>query len=284
MYMQNTAKKKAILVVSFGSTYEETMKRNIESTENKIRSAFPGYDVFRAFTSRMVIRRLAERDGIQVDTEKQALERLQAAGYQEVYVQPLHIVAGEEYDKVKRIVAAYAHAKEKAFERIAIGRPLLYYMGQEEQPDDYLAVIEAIQTQLAKLDSSEAVVFMGHGGVHPANAAYAVLQMKLEQAGFAHIYVYTVEGFPSFESVLGKLQQRKVRKVKLIPFMLVAGDHANNDMASDEPDSAKSQLLEAGFEVETQLAGLGENTAIQDIYLQHLKDAIEHPGHKCHKK
>ncbi|WP_312334617.1 sirohydrochlorin cobaltochelatase [Anaerospora hongkongensis] len=282
--MQNTAKKKAILVVSFGSTYEETMKRNIESTENKIRSAFPGYDVFRAFTSRMVIRRLAERDGIQVDTEKQALERLQAAGYQEVYVQPLHIVAGEEYDKVKRIVAAYAHAKEKAFERIAIGRPLLYYMGQEEQPDDYLAVIEAIQTQLAKLDSSEAVVFMGHGGVHPANAAYAVLQMKLEQAGFAHIYVYTVEGFPSFESVLGKLQQRKVRKVKLIPFMLVAGDHANNDMASDEPDSAKSQLLEAGFEVETQLAGLGENTAIQDIYLQHLKDAIEHPGHKCHKK
>ncbi|WP_333595200.1 sirohydrochlorin cobaltochelatase, partial [Anaerospora hongkongensis] len=102
--MQNTAKKKAILVVSFGSTYEETMKRNIESTENKIRSAFPGYDVFRAFTSRMVIRRLAERDGIQVDTEKQALERLQADGYQEVYVQPLHIVAGEEYEKVKRIV------------------------------------------------------------------------------------------------------------------------------------------------------------------------------------
>lgn len=282
--MQNTAKKKAILVVSFGSTYEETMKRNIESTENKIRSAFPGYDVFRAFTSRMVIRRLAERDGIQVDTEKQALERLQADGYQEVYVQPLHIVAGEEYEKVKRIVDAYAHAKEKAFERIAIGRPLLYYMGQEEQPDDYLAVIEAIKSQLVKPDNSEALVFMGHGGVHPANAAYAVLQMKLEQAGFGHSYVYTVEGFPSFESVLEKLQKQKVRKVKLMPFMLVAGDHANNDMAGDEPDSAKSQLLEAGFEVETQLAGLGENTAIQDIYLQHLKDAIEHPGHKCHKK
>ncbi|TCL36566.1 sirohydrochlorin cobaltochelatase [Anaerospora hongkongensis] len=282
--MHNTAKKKAILVVSFGSTYEETRKKNIESTENKIRSAFPGYDVFRAFTSRMVIRRLAERDGLQVDTEKQALERLQAAGYQEVYVQPLHIVAGEEYDKVKRIVAAYAHAKEKAFERIAIGRPLLYYMGQEEQPDDYLAVIEAVKSQLGKPDNSEALVFMGHGGVHPANAAYAVLQMKLEQAGFAHSYVYTVEGFPSFESVREKLQKQKVRKVKLMPFMLVAGDHANNDMAGDEPDSAKSQLLAAGFEVETQLTGLGENAAIQELYVQHLKDAIAHPGHKCHQK
>ncbi|WP_312423424.1 sirohydrochlorin cobaltochelatase [Anaerospora hongkongensis] len=282
--MHNTAKKKAILVVSFGSTYEETRKKNIESTENKIRSAFPGYDVFRAFTSRMVIRRLAERDGLQVDTEKQAFERLQAAGYQEVYVQPLHIVAGEEYDKVKRIVAAYAHAKEKAFERIAIGRPLLYYMGQEEQPDDYLAVIEAVKSQLGKPDNSEAVVFMGHGGVHPANAAYAVLQMKLEQAGFGHSYVYTVEGFPSFESVLEKLQKQQVRQVKLMPFMLVAGDHANNDMAGDEPNSAKSQLLAAGFEVEVQLAGLGENAAIQELYVQHLKDAIAHPGHKCHKR
>lgn len=282
--MQNTDKKKAILVVSFGSTYEETRKKNIESTENKIRSAFPGYDVFRAFTSRMVIRRLAERDGIRVDTEKQALERLQAAGYQEVYVQPLHIVAGEEYEKVKRIVAAYAHAKEKAFERIAIGRPLLYYMGQEEQPDDYLAVIEAIKSQLVKPDNSKAIVFMGHGGVHPANAAYAVLQMKLEQAGFGHSYVYTVEGFPSFESVVEKLQKQQVRKVKLMPFMLVAGDHANNDMAGDEPDSAKSQLLAAGFEVAAQLAGLGENAAIQELYVQHLKDAIAHLGHKCHKK
>lgn len=280
--MQSSDKKKAIVVVSFGSTYEETVKKSIESTENKIRVAFPGYDVFRAFTSRMVIRRLSER-GIQVDTEKQAIERLQAAGYQEVYVQPLHIVAGEEFDKVKRIVIEYAHAQEKAFERIAIGRPLLFYMGQEEQPDDYLTVIDAVKSQLAKLEKDQAVVFMGHGGVHPANAAYAVLQMKLEQAGFEHAYVYTVEGFPSLNSVLEKLQKQQVRKVALLPFMLVAGDHAQNDMAGDEPDSAKSQLLTAGFEVEAYLCGLGENAAIQDIYVQHLKDAM-HPGHTCRKK
>ncbi|MDF2928077.1 MAG: Sirohydrochlorin cobaltochelatase [Anaerospora sp.] len=281
--MQSSDKKKAILVVSFGSTYEETVKKSIESTENKIRTAFPGYDVFRAFTSRMVIRRLSER-GIQVDTEKQAIERLQAAGYQEVYVQPLHIVAGEEYDKVKRIVVEYAHAKEKAFERIAIGRPLLFYMGQEEQPDDYLTVIDAVKIQLAKQEKDQAVVFMGHGGVHPANAAYAVLQMKLEQAGFEHAYVYTVEGFPSLDSVLEKLQKQQMRKAALLPFMLVAGDHAQNDMAGDEPDSAKSQLLAAGFEVEAHLCGLGENAAIQDIYVQHLRDAMQQPGHKCHKK
>lgn len=262
--MQSSDKKKAIVVVSFGSTYEETVKKSIESTENKIRTAFPGYDVFRAFTSRMVIRRLSER-GIQVDTEKQAIERLQAAGYQEVYVQPLHIVAGEEYDKVKRSVVEYAHAKEKAFERIAIGRPLLFYMGQEEQPDDYLTVIDAVKSQLAKLEKDQAIVCMGHGGVHPANAAYAVLQMKLEQAGFEHAYVYTVEGFPSLDSVLEKLQKQQVRKVALLPFMLVAGDHAQNDMAGDEPDSAKFQLLTAGFEVEAYLCGLGEHAAIQDI-------------------
>ncbi|WP_312516400.1 sirohydrochlorin cobaltochelatase [Anaerospora sp.] len=281
--MQSSDKKKAIVVVSFGSTYEETVKKSIESTENKIRTAFPGYDVFRAFTSRMVIRRLSER-GIQVDTEKQAIERLQAEGYQEVYVQPLHIVAGEEYDKVKKIVVEYAHAKDKAFERIVIGRPLLFYMGQEEKPDDYLIVIDAVKNQLAKLEKDQAIVFMGHGGVHPANAAYAVLQMKLEQAGLEHAYVYTVEGFPSLDNVLEKLQKQQVRKVALLPFMLVAGDHAQNDMAGDEPDSAKSQLLAAGFEVEAYLYGLGENAAIQDIYVQHLRDAMQQPGHKCHKK
>jgi sirohydrochlorin cobaltochelatase len=108
--------------------------------------------------------------------------------------------------------------------------------------------------------------------------------MKLEQAGFEHAYVYTVEGFPSLDSVLEKLRKQQVRKVALLPFMLVAGDHAQNDMAGDEPDSAKSQLLTAGFEVESHLCGLGENAAIQDIYVQHLKDAMQHPGHKCHKK
>lgn len=272
--------KKAILVVSFGTTYADTRKACIESVENKLADAFPGYTVRRAFTSRMVMRRLAERDGIVVDNERQALDRLLAEGYTEVYVQSLHIVAGAEYEKVRRIVSEYAHARK--FQRLTMGRPLLYYMGQEEQPDDYAAAISAVEP----LDTAddEAIVFMGHGGVHPANAAYAVLQMKLQEAGKNNVFIYTVEGFPSLERIMEQLRERAIKKVRLQPFMLVAGDHAVNDMAGDEEDSAVSILTAAGFAVTVSLNGLGENPAIQDIYVSHLQDAMDKPaGHGCKK-
>ncbi len=272
--------KKAILVVSFGTTYQDGLKLNIESVENKIRTTFLDYEVRRAFTSRIVIKRLSTRDGIQIDTEIEALQRLEDEGYKEVYIQPLHVVGGEEYDKIKRIVVQYAHRKEKAFEKIVIGRPLLYYTGQEEKPDDYLTAIHALKDQLPKVESHEAIVLMGHGGVHPANTAYAALQMKMEEAGLENVFIYTVEGFPAIESVIAKLKKRNIKKVNLMPFMLVAGDHVNNDMAGDEEDSAKSLLLAAGLEVDVYLNGLGENTRIQEIYVQHLKDSMaQKTGH-----
>ncbi|QJW44859.1 sirohydrochlorin cobaltochelatase [bacterium BFN5] len=271
--------KKAILVVSFGTTYLETLRLTIESIENKIKDRFPEYEVRRAFTSRFVIKKLASRDGIQIDTEQQALEKLHAEGYSEVYIQPLHVVAGEEYDKVKRLVAHYAHAD--LFDRLKLGRPLLYYMGQEDQPDDYLAAVQAVTAELPKLGNEDAVVFMGHGGHHPANAAYAALQLKFEQAGFHRTFVYTVEGFPALEHVIEKLNSNQVKKVLLIPFMLVAGDHVQNDMAGPDDDSAKSQLQKAGLHVEVYLRGLGENSLIQELYVQHLQDTISQPsGHK----
>ncbi|SMD10050.1 sirohydrochlorin cobaltochelatase [Sporomusa malonica] len=277
--------KKAIVVVSFGTSYPETLKLNIESVEKLIHKAFPDYEVRRAFTSRTVIKRLAERDGLQIDNEIQALERLHAEGYQEVYVQPLHIVPGAEYDKIKVLVAHYAHAKEKAFEKIRLGRPLLYSMGQDGHPDDYEIAIKALATQLPEAQPASAVVLMGHGGMHPANAAYAALQLKLEDAGFDNVFIYTVEGYPSLNRIIDKLKQKQVQKVTLMPFLLVAGDHATNDMAGDEEDSAKSQLLAAGFEVDVYLHGLGENSAIQDIYVSHLRSAIVHPphGHGAHR-
>lgn len=268
--------KKAILVVSFGTTYQDGLRLNIESVEQKIKVNFPEYEVRRAFTSRIVIKRLAARDGIHIDTEKEALQRLAEEGYKEVYIQPLHVVGGEEYDKIKKIVVEYAHAPVKAFEKIVIGRPLLYYTGQENKPDDYVQAIQALNAQLPNVGSQEAIVFMGHGGVHPANTAYAALQMKMEQAGLDHVFVYTVEGFPPLESVITKLKKLDIKKVTLMPFMLVAGDHVNNDMAGDEEDSAKSQLLKAGFAVEVYLHGLGENPGIQDLYVQHLKDIMVH--------
>lgn len=268
--------KKAVLVVSFGTTYLEAQKLNIEGVENKIRSAFPEYDVRRAFTSRIVIKRIADRDGIKIDTEKQALEKLKAEGYKEVIVQPLHMIPGDEFDKVGKMVEQYA--KNKTFDRISLSRPLIYYSGQEEKPDDYAVAIDALKTQLPKMERRDAVVFVGHGGNHPANAAYAALQLRIQDAKLKNVFVTTVdgEGYPTFESVIEKMKENKIKKVTLMPLMLVAGDHANNDMAGDEPDSMKSRLVKAGFKVETYLHGLGENQAAQNIFVQHVKDAIEH--------
>jgi sirohydrochlorin cobaltochelatase len=269
---EERAGKKAILVVSFGTTFADTRKVTTEAVENKIRAAFPDYEVRRAFTSRIIIKKLADEEGLKIDTEKQALDRLKADGYTEVIVQPLHIEAGEEYEKLLNAVASYA----KSFAKITVGRPLLYYTGQEgEKPDDYLIAIKALQSQLPKLGVRDAVAFMGHGGVSPANTAYAALQLKLGDAGIKNVFVFTVEGYPTVENLMDKLKINKIKKITLMPFMLVAGDHANNDMAGDEDDSFKSQLRKAGFQVETYIHGLGENVGIQNIYVQHVKDAIE---------
>jgi sirohydrochlorin cobaltochelatase len=266
--------KKAILVVSFGTTYQEALKAGIESVEDKIRANFPDYEVRRAFTSRIIIKKIAERDGIQIDTEKEALERLQTEGYTEVFIQPLHVVAGEEYDKIKEVVEYYGHGENKMFDKIAMGRPLLYYTGQEGKPDDYLKVIQAIKTQWPELGDQEAVVFMGHGGVHPSNTAYAALQIKMEEARLKS-FIFTAEGYPAIEQVIDHLKENNIKKVILTPFMVVAGAHVHDYMAGDEEDSAKSMLNKAGFKVEVCLHGLGENEKIQDIYVQHVQDTIQ---------
>lgn len=267
--------KKAIVVVSFGTTHADTRKVTIEAVEEKIRAAFPDYEVRRAFTSRIVIKRIAENEGITIDSEKQALAKLQEEGFSEVLVQPLHMVPGDEYDKVKRLVDQYL--QEEAFDKLSLGRPILTFSGQEERPDDYLAMMGALQTQLPKLASNEAVIFMGHGGNHPANTAYAALQLRLQDANVKNVFVSTVdgEGYPTLESVIDKMQANKIKTVTLMPLMVVAGDHAKNDMAGDEKDSFKSQLVAAGFQVKTYLHGLGENAAIQEIYVQHVRDAQE---------
>ena len=263
---------KAILVVSFGTTYADTRKVTIDAVTDKIKAAFPDYEVRQAFTSRIIIKKLADRDGLQFDTEKQAIEKLKAEGFSEVIIQPLHIEAGDEYDKLMKVVDKY----KDSFEKVTVGRPVLYYTGQEgEKPDDYMIAINAIKAQLPTVGPREAIAFMGHGGVHPSNTAYAALQMKLQDAGLNNVYVFTVEGYPTFENMVEKMKANKIEKVTLMPFMVVAGDHANNDMAGDDKDSFKSQLIEAGFKVDAYLHGLGENKGIQDIYVQHVKDAQE---------
>lgn len=271
--------KKAILVVSFGTTYAETRAVTIDAVANKIKTAFPDYEVRQAFTSRIIIKKLMDRDNLKIDTEKQALERLKAEGYSEVIVQPLHMEAGDEYDKVLHVVDGYV--KNKSFDKITVGRPVFYFTGQEEKPDDFSLAINALKEQFPKLSKREAVVLMGHGGPHPSNAAYSTLQLKLQDAGFNNAFVFTVDSYPTIENVIAKCKANKIEKITLMPLMVVAGDHANNDMAGDEPDSYKSQLLKAGFKVDTYLHGLGENKGIQDIYVQHVKDAIDNTYDKA---
>ncbi|BBB93525.1 sirohydrochlorin cobaltochelatase CbiKP precursor [Methylomusa anaerophila] len=156
-----------------------------------------------------------------------------------------------------------------------MGRPILFYGGEEGKPDDYLIAINAIRNLFPALSAGEAAVLMGHGGLHPANAAYGALQVKLADAGLENVFVYTVEGFPSLAEVIKKLKTDNIKKVVLIPFMLVAGAHVMNDMIGDDKDSARSQVVSAGIEVRAYLQGMGENAAIQDIYIQHLKDIID---------
>lgn len=265
--------KKAILVVGFGTTYQDAREKTIEEVGKRIRESFPGYEVRQAFTSRIVGKRILQRDGVKIETEAEAIERLKEEGYREVIVQPLHIVAGEEFEKVKDTVKDFK--KAEAFTKIVLCRPLLYYVGQEKKPDDYQAVVESIVKQAPEYREGEAVLLQAHEGVHPANSAYGALQLKLIDAGCKNIYVYTVKGYPALENVIKKLQADNVKKVILMPLMLAAGFHAADDMAGDKPDSAKNILQRAGFEVGIYFRGLGENQSVQDIYVQHIKDAME---------
>jgi len=269
---QTANDRKAILVVSFGTTYPEARQAAIDQVTAKIRLAFPEYTVRQAFTSRRVIERINTREGIRYLTEEQALAALAEEGFRELVVQPLHMEAGYEYDKVRRVVETYRD--KQAFENLYLGRPLLYYAGQEGVTDDYLAAIQAVRRTFPPIGPQEAIALLGHGGLHPANAVYAALQLKLQDAGIGQVYVFTVDGYPAVEDLVRRLAADGVRKVTLIPLLLVAGEHARRDMAGDEPDSFRSRLQDAGFEVSVCLQGVGENPAIQDIYVQHVKDAI----------
>ena len=256
--------KKAILVVSFGTSYHETRKKTIEACENKIKESFKDYDFYRAFTSGMIINKLRKRDNMFIDNPSEALEKLYNAGYKEVVVQSLHIICGDEYNKLKDMVAQY----EDKFDKISIGRPLLTYI------DDYRETVEAVKKDLDKMDIDEAVVFMGHGTEHESHSSYPAIEYMFRDYGI-NAFVGTVEGYPELEQVIKKLKNRNIKTVDLLPFMLVAGDHAINDMASDEEDSWKTILEKEGFNVKVHVKGLGENPYIQEKFKNHALDCMK---------
>ncbi len=271
-------KKKAILAVSFGTAVPETRRANIDVLENEIREAFPGWEVRRAFTSGMVRAKIAAEEGLQVDPPAAALGRLGRDGFREVIVQPTHIIPGDEYDRLTAAMEPFRRAH--IFESLKLGRPLLYHGGTEPgQPDDYRIAVEALREQLPEFAPSERgrVVLMGHGSGHVSDRCYDWLQERLEMAGLP-VFTATVEGSRTFEAALAWLKSENAGRVALMPFMLVAGDHAMNDMAGEEDDSWQSRLNAAGYPVECYLQGLGENPVFRRIYLRHIVEASEFAG------
>ena len=256
----------AILVVSFGTSYNDSREKTIGAIENAIQEAFPDYDVRRAFTSQIIIDKLAERDGLEIDNVTEALDRAAADGIKTLIVQPTHLMNGYEYTDLKDELENYSDQ----FEKIALGEPLL------TDDADFEAVAGVIAQEAAAYDDGNtAVCFMGHGTEADSNGVYAKLQEALTAGGHDSCLIGTVEAEPNLEDVMAAVQEGGYSKVVLEPLMVVAGDHANNDMAGDEEDSWKSRFEAAGYEVECVLKGLGEIEGIRDLYVEHTRDAIE---------
>lgn len=258
---------KEILIVSFGTSYSNSRHVTIGAIEDAIREAYPGYQVRRAFTAQIIIDKLKKEEKIEIDNVKQALDRAVKNGVKTLVVQPTHLMNGLEYNELKKELDKY---KDK-FDKIALGEPLL------TSDDDYKKVIAAITSDTKEyLDGETAICFMGHGTEAKSNKVYSTLQEKLKAAGYNDYFVGTVEAKPSVDDVIAQVKESgKYKKVILQPLMVVAGDHANNDMAGDDKDSWVTKFKAAGFEVKPVLRGLGQIYDIQKIYLEHVKAAID---------
>ncbi|MGN9223857.1 sirohydrochlorin cobaltochelatase [Coprococcus comes] len=277
-----------ILVVSFGTSFNDSRAEDIGGVEKALQAAYPDWSVRRAFTAQIIINHVQARDDEKIDNMDQALERAVDNGVKNLVVQPTHLMHGAEYDELTEAVENY---KDK-FESVKIAEPLLGEVGADETAinEDKAAVAEAITAEAVKtagfdsLDAAKeegtAFVFMGHGTSHTAKISYSQMQAQMEQLGYENVFIGTVEGEPedtACEAVIEKLKDAGYKKVILRPLMVVAGDHANNDMAGDDDDSWKSQFEASGAfdSIDTQIAGLGGIEAIQQLYVAHTQAAID---------
>ncbi len=277
-----------LLVVSFGTSFNDSRVKDIKGIEDALQEANPDWSVRRAFTAQIIINHVEARDGECIDNMDRALERAVANGVKNLVVQPTHLMHGAEYDELTEAVEKY----QDKFESVKIAEPLLGEVGEDATVvnDDKKAVAEAITAEAvatANYDSLEAAkedgvafVFMGHGTSHTAKVSYSQMQSQMNDLGYDNVFIGTVEGEPeetACEAVIEAVKDAGYKKVILRPLMVVAGDHANNDMAGDDDDSWKSQFTASGnFDsVDCQIAGLGEVKAIQDIYVAHTAAAME---------
>ena len=277
-----------LLVVSFGTSFNDSRAEDIKGIEDALAAAYPDWSVRRAFTAQIIINHIQARDDEKIDNMDQALERAVDNGVKNHVVQPTHLMHGAEYDELVEAIEKY----QDKFETVRIAEPLLGEVGSDATVinEDKAAVAEAITAEAVKLagyDSMDAAaedgtafVFMGHGTSHTANVTYDQMQTQLEKLNNKNAFIGTVEGEPedtACEAVIEKVKEAGYKKVILRPLMVVAGDHANNDKAGDDEDSWKSQFeaSKAFDSVDTQIEGLGRIKAVQDIYVAHTKAALE---------
>lgn len=256
-----------LLVLSFGTSFNDSRRLTIGAIEDAIDEAFGDeWSVRRGFTSNIIIDHVERRDGIHIDDINEALDRAVDNGVKNLVVQPTHLMNGLEYDEIIGKLAEYADA----FEKVAVGEPLL------TSDEDFNTVADAIIDATRDYDDGEtAICFMGHGTEAESNQVYQKMQELLTEKGMEHYYVGTVEAAPSLDDVLAAVQEGGYKKVVLRPLMVVAGDHANNDMAGDEEGTWKKAFEDAGYEVECVLEGLGQLPAIQDLYVAHAQAAVD---------
>lgn len=255
-----SAKKQALLMVHFGTTYDDTRATTIDALNSAAVAAFPEMKVVEAYTSRLVIKRLAAR-GIEKPTPRQALLSLAAEGYTDVFIQSSNVIDGVEMDALRK----EAEAMVPFFDDIRVGEPLLYTL------DDCHRVVEILAGRYGSdLDARQSVVLVGHGTAIPANAIYSQIDYMFTAEGHPQFHVATVEGYPTLQTTVERLKAAKAKSVRLVPFMFVAGDHARNDIDGDW----RSELEGMGYRVSTVIEGLGQIPEIRELYLDHIRRGL----------
>ena len=282
---------KEILVVSFGTSFNDSRSTDIKGIEDAVAKAFPDWSVRRAFTAQIIINHVQARDGEKIDNVAQALDRAVANGVETLVVQPTHLMHGAEYDELTEALEAY---KDK-IATIVVAEPLLGTVGSnaseinEDKQNVANAIVEAARkdggfTSLEAADeASTAFVLMGHGTSHTAKISYSQMQAQMDELGYKNVFIGTVEGEPeetACEEIIDRIHEAGYKNVVLRPLMVVAGDHANNDMAGEDEDSWLSMFNASGYfeNVDTQIAGLGRLTEVQDQYIAHTQAAIDSVG------
>ena len=275
-----------LLVVSFGTSFNDSRVADIKGIEDALQAAYPDWSVRRAFTAQIIINHIQARDGEKIDNMTQALDRAVANGVKNLVVQPTHLMHGAEYDEMCEAIEAY----KDQFESVSIAEPMLGEVGSDATVinADKEAVAKAItaaavseagfESLEAAKDAGTAFVFMGHGTAHVAKVTYSQMQTQMQNLGYENVFIGTVEGEPeetSAEAVIEAVKAAGYTNVVLRPLMVVAGDHANNDMAGSDDDSWKTVFEAAGFNVDCQIHGLGEIADVQALYVAHTKAAID---------